>query len=547
MLKRVCWIFIILILISFYGLTSLFPICSDDFAYSYVFGGSGRVNDLCDVFYSQVNHYQSTNGRFWTHGLVQSLLICDKTVFNVMNVFVYALCTYMMVCVSCSDKKGRLPIWCITLWSFWILMPHPGSSMFWLTGSINYLWVSCINVLFFYVVFFMHVKWRYAFIPLGIIAGNAHEGFSIGLCVMLFYLAIKLKKRDRLFYVLLGSYFLGTFTNIVAPGNYIRLGQNAESVELLSSDYICSVLRAARQSLYSIVSMGDMGLSFSALLFLCSFFLVLIFGKKDSTKTYYIKALLLAAVSCLLLNIYAKVYYSRAFFPFCFFSCFSFVFALSLLKNCRVFKYFMNLFLLFALIINIVEIPKAVISIKSLREMVAYVYSEASVGNSYICNPDCMKKMNWRYVELWGMGTNALYNRPFARYHGCSDFVVLPNDLFQEVKKNKPVFIAMNINEPFYIKENMCVVRLSNIPQKAYILSTYERNYDRGITGWYYKIAMPESVKYDPVVFILDGNYYVLCRISGEQCSLYVDLINGQEFWVLRKKSRNDEQKCANH
>ena len=173
-IKKVYCVLIILVLILFYYLTSLFPICSDDFSYSYVYGGDGRVNGICDVFYSQVNHYKTVNGRFWTHSLVQGLLWCDKTVYDIVNVFVYALCTYMIAHVSCSDNKEKFSLWCLMVCSFWVLMPHPGSSMFWLTGSINYLWVSCINVLFFYVVFFMHVKWRYAFIPLGIIAGNAH-------------------------------------------------------------------------------------------------------------------------------------------------------------------------------------------------------------------------------------------------------------------------------------------------------------------------------------------------------------------------------------
>ncbi len=131
---------VVVIAFMFYYLNHLHPLCADDFWYSFVIGeGWNRVDCFSEVVRSQIAHWGCINGRVWAHGIVQSLLMFDKGYFNIANTLCYIAVCFLLGRLVFSDRNSLMKTAMVSL-SFWLLMPHPGSSLLWLDGAVNYLW-----------------------------------------------------------------------------------------------------------------------------------------------------------------------------------------------------------------------------------------------------------------------------------------------------------------------------------------------------------------------------------------------------------------------
>jgi len=82
---------LIAVIVIFHTLSTIFPLCSDDFSYSYVCGGEERVEGVVEIIRSQCHHYCVWGGRFFVHCIAQFFLMFDKAVFNIANTLCYIL------------------------------------------------------------------------------------------------------------------------------------------------------------------------------------------------------------------------------------------------------------------------------------------------------------------------------------------------------------------------------------------------------------------------------------------------------------------------
>lgn len=133
------------------------PLLQDDFALLFKYGPRGivrptevRVKNIADIFESQYYFYQTVNGRFFTHFLVQLMLLLGKNIFNLFNLIVF-LSLILLICNYATKivrHKKHVLLFLFVIFSVWFFSPFFGQTMLWETGSVNYLWSCCLVVLY---------------------------------------------------------------------------------------------------------------------------------------------------------------------------------------------------------------------------------------------------------------------------------------------------------------------------------------------------------------------------------------------------------------
>ena len=236
----------------FFVRTTLLPLAHDDFCYAFVWDGEHggnlalmeigspeieyreRVDSFSDIFQSQWSHYFTWGGRVLAHTIIQFFLWIGKPYFNIANTVVFILLILVIINLANTWLKisRKALIWiflCLHLFSAWSV-----NTMFWLTGSCNYLWMAFFQ-LFFLTPYVKALRSREAgnsalnvviMIVLGLLAGWSNE---VGALVTIFLttLMVVMCRRRGIFrpWMIAGLVVLTVSCAfmILAPGNFERL------------------------------------------------------------------------------------------------------------------------------------------------------------------------------------------------------------------------------------------------------------------------------------------------------------------------------------
>ena len=222
----------------------LIPKYADDYPYSFVWEGDKngnlsfgkkdhkRVKTLKDLFRSQWSHYLTWDGRTIAESLVQTFLMCDdKKPFDRANTAV--MLAQLGICASIgsgsitglkdiSPKKALL----LTA-GFYACAPHLIATCFWLTGSMNYLWMGLLQSLFV-LPYSMNYHGNLEHMPrplillMGLFAGWSTEtgaGAALMLSLMsAFHAKVKGRYRSWMTWGIAGA-LAGLALLLMAPGN----------------------------------------------------------------------------------------------------------------------------------------------------------------------------------------------------------------------------------------------------------------------------------------------------------------------------------------
>ena len=71
--------------------SSLTPLIADDYNYAFSWATNGRVRSIADIAASMETHRAYTNGRVFSHGLVQLFVMLPKAAFNLVNALMLTL------------------------------------------------------------------------------------------------------------------------------------------------------------------------------------------------------------------------------------------------------------------------------------------------------------------------------------------------------------------------------------------------------------------------------------------------------------------------
>lgn len=216
-------LFFAILIFSFSAFSSW---AGDEIEYRYFWndpnGYQGELNSISDIFFSQINHWHTGNGRFVAHVLVQ--LFCaflGPVAFGIANALIYAALTLLImsfVGASLKNTKALLSvIFLIVICFSTKMMP---------SCQISYIWGFVVALTFVKAFFTKRILSAWYWLPLflfALFAGNFHEGVNFGIGGALAIYALRnLKKITTQQWVLFVGFAIGGLLNCLSPGSIRR-------------------------------------------------------------------------------------------------------------------------------------------------------------------------------------------------------------------------------------------------------------------------------------------------------------------------------------
>jgi hypothetical protein len=227
-------------LVAFFILNQYTFWFSDDYSMGYSERYGGQISSVHTALSASKDFYFGWGGAF-SIAFFQYLfcgVIQNKLIFNIINTAVFGLLLLFGAKISNTDhtqKFGAL----LFLILFWFCCPAPNETLFWVVGSIGYLWSNACAMFFL----FIYLKYKDTNSPpsakillfvvsiltawTGIIATASICG-SFVVCYLYYAYKGGLKYANKILennaLPLVIGFFTGAAFLIFAPGNYVRQG-----------------------------------------------------------------------------------------------------------------------------------------------------------------------------------------------------------------------------------------------------------------------------------------------------------------------------------
>ena len=208
----------------------LIPFINDDLWYATNLTTGEPVTGIMDIFQSQNWHYFNWGGRIVNHAVLQAVLSLGEFGADVANI----LATIVLGIVICVLSQCRNPLYFLLCES--LIVSFNASifySMYWESGSVNYLYSTSWILLYLFVVL-RELKEdagplkgiAFWIIPLAFIAGMSNENMGPSCFVATAFVMIYLYRKKKKVPIALceGALFtlIGSILLILAPGNFVR-------------------------------------------------------------------------------------------------------------------------------------------------------------------------------------------------------------------------------------------------------------------------------------------------------------------------------------
>ena len=203
------------------------PVCIDDFAYKYVWGGGNQqIKTLKDVLVSQHHHYYLVNGRSIVHAIAQIFEgILGKSAFNVFNTIVFTSFLFLVPAVHLGRKNVTITHISITLLLLCAVFRPFSECFVWQMGAFNSLWAS-VFVLGFLLLLrhSFSSKWWLLLMLYSAISGWTHEGIVFpAIAGCFFYFVFHREQLTAQRALMLLAFMVGGLLILLSPGAWHRL------------------------------------------------------------------------------------------------------------------------------------------------------------------------------------------------------------------------------------------------------------------------------------------------------------------------------------
>ncbi|MEG3030290.1 MAG: DUF6056 family protein [Oscillospiraceae bacterium] len=223
-----------------------YALATDDFIYQNIMGTNTRVHNIADIIHSQYIHYFEWGGRTVAHIIVQLLLLLGKPLSSIIITAGILLLAYFICKNVFGNAKIALSSGIIAITGIFLLNPSLEETLFWITGTGNYLFTIVIVLVFIYPYRLLaeneHINHDNAvmgtvkavgMLLLGVIAGWTNENLGAALVITLLGLMVwlvKFKKNGNLqsnklpiwSYAGVVGAVIGFIVLLIAPGNLKR-------------------------------------------------------------------------------------------------------------------------------------------------------------------------------------------------------------------------------------------------------------------------------------------------------------------------------------
>lgn len=218
------FLFIIIFLLNIYT-----PFNGDDYRYAFNYSNWDRIENLFDVLESQITHYLTINGRTIPHILEQIFAgITGKWLFNVCNTLFLIWLINLITNRLTKNPQNKNSLIFITFIATLFLFSYPGQTMFWMAGSLNYLWPATLALYLLNIFENRHKKYNTLFVFLiSLLSAWFQEAISIPFLISLIILiCINKSLRIKRNFIIIIGYFIGTSLIVFSPGTLARLSTN---------------------------------------------------------------------------------------------------------------------------------------------------------------------------------------------------------------------------------------------------------------------------------------------------------------------------------
>lgn len=214
----------------------------DDVQYGYIFTqecenpldgeNPQEISTFGDVLKSQYNHWFTYNGRTVAHIIVQTFCgLAGQTAFAVCNGLMWALLALLLFWLATGGRGGFRSLFTVTLL---LLLTVTTSAM--PSCQVGYVWMSCLVTLFL-IFYFSERHFGAAGLTvlfvLSLLAGNAQEGYNLGIAVAIFVDFLRSPRRFTLKkWIMAAGFAAGLAFLAFSPGTMARAGEQHSNLLL---------------------------------------------------------------------------------------------------------------------------------------------------------------------------------------------------------------------------------------------------------------------------------------------------------------------------
>lgn len=386
--------------------------------------------------------------------------------------------------------------------------------MFWLTGSFNYLWPSMLTMVFLCLLFSKKNWHILCALPLALIAGNGHESISLGISATLVIYTIISPRKSLVFYIAVACYIIGMLTNVLAPGNFVRLDSVNTSGAIGFFDFILKYFKHILKVGYRLTfNWSDLGVQCCVLMWGYS---VLTYWKLrkscdyDAAKHTILVSFLVGSIASLGINFISGTTYARAVYGFCFLAYLTFITSLTHLEKRQLYRGLLTV----SFIINIIFIPivytkvsishenvKNAIHHSQTKKHIAIAHPDSSIlHNSRFCSytpsPCLLNNNNKNLAALYGGEDISLLEFEHARLIFASLDLLKQTDYHKTINLPQQLRIARLRSKPTQIVEHLFLKPLNPA----------DKSYTAKLHHWLTSQLTPGKNTY---VIRIDDNYYL--------------------------------------
>ncbi|MCM1518459.1 MAG: DUF6056 family protein [Pseudoflavonifractor sp.] len=217
---------IIVLSVVVFGLSATSSWYGDDMGFMYSCINGGKIEYISDIIPSQISHYQTGNGRFVAHVLVQ--LFCSflgPVTFGVANALMYValiLLVLSFASTSLKNTKALLSVILLILICFSTkMMP---------SCQICYIWGFVVALAFVKVYFTRRTLSACYWVPLllfSLFAGNFHEGVNFGIGgALTIYVLCNFKKVTTQQWIMFVGFAIGGIIICLSPASRNRVSDS---------------------------------------------------------------------------------------------------------------------------------------------------------------------------------------------------------------------------------------------------------------------------------------------------------------------------------
>jgi len=223
----------IVVLFTYCGLQTF--VINDDLPYSLFYRGPERITNISQIIQNQLSDYLTINGRFFIHCVVQFVLMFGKNLFSIIN----ALCIvttlmFMKKIINLKSLDFKLDsiYTLLFLLGMFLLLGNFKYLIYWVAGSVNYIWLFTLLIIFIYYYLKVGIK-KYKILNfiLFFVFSMVHECSFVFILFLIIadFIKILIDKKEKLdkktILLYLGYVVFAVVGGLIvlkAPGNTVR-------------------------------------------------------------------------------------------------------------------------------------------------------------------------------------------------------------------------------------------------------------------------------------------------------------------------------------